>query len=464
MLSTIVLAACSVLGPQDAPTARGLVSQGRALLPAYAGDHRSFLTADQRSKVSAAGHLMSAALALEPGETYALWWKAHTDVLLGEDSINRGSPEVGESHYTAALSAFDRALGLDPSYAWAWYARGLAKQRLNRPIDGLADLNRCLVVCEEQIAAAQDDQARADPLFLRYKARQWRADLLMQVFRFDDAREEFRRFYAENGNNRWDLAFSIGETLQRERDFAGAVRNFEDLLGIEGMGGFDGAHAQLGYLQGLLGDLDAASKHLGDALGRERTPGLYLRAWMWILASETSAARAQTELRNFVTQAPSSTPPWDLQLGRLLISDVDENVAQDFIAQASAEEARRKAEGLELGDLMCEAWFYVGWKFDRQHQPTEASKAYRQALRFRPAAFKWEWAFARKFYGRLIAKPLPYVLPLGAERVQVHRAGESEPRSELPTQWLAADLVSYLYTGPDCKRRAVVDVVLHEAD
>ncbi len=99
MLATLLLPLFLLAPPQERPTATGLVDQARTFIPEYAGEHRSFLTAEQRTAVQTASHMLSGALTLEPENTYALWWKGHAQVLLGENSFNRGNRDAGRSEY-----------------------------------------------------------------------------------------------------------------------------------------------------------------------------------------------------------------------------------------------------------------------------------------------------------------------------------------------------------------------------
>ncbi len=185
--------------------------------------------------------------------------------MLGEDLRNRGNTGDARAHYASALAAYDRAIELDPGYYWAHYARAMAKNNLGRLWDAIRDYDEAVRVASEHISVAAGD-ADLDPRFVRFKARQWRADTRMRVLEFERAREEFRSFYADNGNNRWDLGYSMAETYQRQRDFAGAIRTYEELLTIEDYATFDSTYAQLGYLAGLLRDRQEATRRLEEAL------------------------------------------------------------------------------------------------------------------------------------------------------------------------------------------------------
>lgn len=484
-----VLLAGSLLVSQardGAPSAERLVEEARAFLPPYDGEHRAFLTAEQRTHVQAATDILSAAVTLTPESAFARWWKGHAEVLLGEDDRNRGNAEDAALHYSKALEGFDRALELQPDYYWGWYARAMAENALDRPFDALADLDRAVDVANAAIeAAGADDDASLDPRFVRYKARQWRADTCMRVLDFDRAREEFRAFYAENGNNRWDLGFSIAETYLRERDFAGAKATYQELLKNDDYATYDSPYAQLGYLAGLLGDRETATRRLDEALERELKPGLYLRMWLWILATDDRRAGALAELTDFVAHPPADLSPWDLELGRFVTG---EGTVDDFLEKARAEEQRRMSAAQPLDDLMCEAWFYAGlrWeeqaatiieKTDRERTLFEARNSYSRSLRFSPPAFKWEWAFARHrmtrlplggtYFPRFRLEGDDVVLSDGSggtlERVFVHHPGEAQSRRGVEAlrdaRLIDGDLVQWVLRKPD-GTRAVSRLVL----
>ncbi|MFT4647394.1 MAG: tetratricopeptide (TPR) repeat protein [Glaciecola sp.] len=410
MLATLLLPLALIALPQDRPTATELVDQARTYLPAYEGEHRAFLTAKQQPEVQAASHILSAALTLEPESTYALWWKGHAEVLLGEDRYNRDLREAGKANYQIAMRCFDQAVEKQPDYLWAWYARAMAHQRLLTPDLAIMDFEKCIGLASQTIKANADESAVSEARFIKYKARLWLADCRMRMFLFEEARKEYRAFYADNGNNPWDLGIKLAESYQRERDFVSAIATYESLLEVPQYAAFDGAYNSLGYLEGLLENPNKAAQRLNEALQRERRPTLYPRLWLWILAPDDQKAEALEQLNRFITHPPGDLSPWDLQLGRFMAGD---GTAQDFMAAANQEVERRKTEAVALDDLMCEAWFYSGLHLEQKGSKDEAVEAYKKALAFRPAAFKWEWAYARLRFALLVREPA--VHPSGTE-------------------------------------------------
>lgn len=382
------------------PSSTELVDQGRRLLPPYTGEHQDFLSADQRRGVEAAAHLMAAALALEPESTYALYWDCHSRKLLGEDSRSRGNLGQAEEEFQAALGSIDQALALEPESYWAWYSRGLALLRLERPFEAIEDLDRCVQVAAAAADSATDDASRQDPEYVRFKAREWGAEARMRVLLFEEAREEYRAFHAEYGANAWNLGFDLTQTYLRGRDFESARTTLEELLGVLNYSSFDRAYADLGYLAGLRGDSADATKRLEEALGRERVPSLYPRLWLVILGTDEVLPRARRGLQGFVDHPPREVPAWDLDLGRFALG---QHSAAEFMALAQLERERRRSEAVNLDNLMCEVHYYLGWQHELAGNNQRALDSYWRALEFEPERFKWEWAFARNGYVRMAA-------------------------------------------------------------
>jgi len=457
-VSPLLVATLLALAPapcsQERPDPALLVEQARALLPRYEGDAIEFLTAEQRREVEAADHLFQAGLALQGESPYALWWGGHARMLLAEDARNRGQLERAARFDAGALVLFDRAVVLDPTYHWAFYARAQARRSSGALFEALEDFGEAVRLAEAVLEEG-DGSSSQDALLVRFKARQWGADTRMGVFQFEQAREEFRTFYAENGNNPWDLAYSLAESYQRERDFAGARRIYEGVLEDEALRSFDSTYSQLAYLAGLVGDTGEALRRLDEAFERERMPSLYPRLWCWLLArgpawrERCEAARA--ELEQFLAAPPSSLSAWDATLGAFMLGRMEEEA---FVAAAREEHERRAREAVPLDGLGCEVAFYRGMRaeLDAVQRPLESAErlaealsAYEEALAFDPVAFKWEWAYARQGYGRVagrLGRSEVGRLRVGGEvldpgagfgPVRWHRPGEatSEPLSRL---------------------------------
>lgn len=389
LCSVLVTAAAAPVQKADRPDSAALVEQARLFVPQFEGDHKYFLTTEEERDVRAAANILEAAMALDAENTYALWWHGHCSVLLGENEKNRGRLDSARSQYESALASFAVTIEQDPSYYWARYSRAMAEANLGRFWDAIGDFDAAVEITDAAMAESDADQMAP---FVRFKARQWRADTRMRIFEFDTARTEFARFYADNGNNAWDLGYSIAETYLRESDLERARLAYEEIIANPEFVKFDSTYAELAYVAGLVGADELAVERIEKALELEFKPTLYPRLWLWILSAGETRAKAQADLAEFLQYPPDDLSAWDLTLGKFLIG---EGSTTDFLAQAQAEQARRMVEAVALDDLMCEVWFYIGIRSDRAGEDAEALDAYRQALAFRPAQHKWEWTYAR---------------------------------------------------------------------
>jgi len=403
------------------PSPDALFEQAMPYFPTYTGEHRPFLTDEQRRGVSAGANILAAVLELDPDHLRALWWTGHAHVLLAEDRRSRGDDDAAAGHDARSIAAFTRAIELDPSDPWAYYARGTALTHTARHWRAAADLQLAVELADERMRAP----GFADNLsWLRDKALAWRPEVLMRAHEFERAREELAAFHARFSSNSWPGLIARGESYLRERDFAGALETYDAVLGEYPED--HQAYALIGYVHGLLGDRERATHYLGEVVRREPTPGMYSRLWLALLATDERVAEAEADLRDFLANAPQSTSPWDLTLGRFAMGA---GTADEFLAAAHAEEARRAEQAVALDDLMCETWFYVGLHHEAAGEVTAALASYRNALLYQPHSFKWEWAFARLHYADLAAREGLAALPEPNPLAPVLRSSWHAPRS-----------------------------------
>jgi tetratricopeptide (TPR) repeat protein len=393
------------LPAQDAPSSPvELVDEARAFIPVYEGDHKAFLTKEEERNTLAAAHILEASLALDPVNAAALWWLGHCEVLLGENLRNRGAEPGALAHYESALGAYARSLVVDPSSYWAHYARGMAERNVDRLWDAIGDYDQAVERADLLIGQGAGVAGYDDARFVRFKARQWRADTRMRTLENETARVEYRAFYADNGDNQWDLGYSLAQTYMQERDYTGARETYEHILTFAEFATFDSTYYELAYLAGLRGERELAASLIEQGLEHELQLSLYPRLWLWILAPDEGRAAAEADLADFLEHPPGSVTAWDLQLGRYLLGD---GADEQFLEAARTERERRMQAAEDLGDLMCEVWFYVGLR--RELRATEedavriksAVEAHRNALAFRPRQHKWEWEYARAYFARL---------------------------------------------------------------
>ena len=397
----------ALLGPQEEPNAEELVQQAWTLVPEYTGDHRPFLSAEDRSRTAAGAHLFAAAAELAPQHVRALWSLGHARILLAEDSRNRGYEQEALEHYADAVEALSRAIELTPNDPWSLYARGAAHAAFGRHTLALDDLDRAVGLMDETLAGP-GDHGRVP--WLRFKALEWRGEVLMRAGRYEEARAQLEAFHAEYSNNDWPLLIALAESHERERDLVGARARYEEA--VEKFPNDHQALALLGYVAGLLGDRDEATRRLQQALEEELRPGMYTRLWLWILANDQARAAAEADLKGFLAHPPGDLTPWDVALGKFVTGEGD---VEGFLETARAEEARRMEAGEVLDELMCEVWYYVGLRLENESAGVEdaearaalrlrAFDAYRNALASTPVKWKWEWAFARLQLSELAAE------------------------------------------------------------
>lgn len=478
-----LLASLASLAPlQDSkPTAEDLVAQAWQLMPAYEGDHRAFLSAQLAGEVQAAAHLFEAALALEPEHLRGLWSLGHARVLLAENHRNRGERELAERHHARCLEALGRGLALQPEDPWAAYARGAAQTAFGNYDEALADLQLAIDSSSAAIdtaAAAGQDTSNSE--WLRFKAEEWRCESLTRAQLFDEAASALAEFHGLYSNNEFPGLMAAARMNSRARDFASVQASFErniELFAEDGQ-----SSENLAYVRGLLRDREGATRLLKHAISLERVPGFYTRLWLWILATEEEAEEARADLQLFVDNAPSSTTPWDLRLGRFLLG---EGSVPDFV-EAGRLEVERRIEADEVVDeLPCEVQFYAGvfWRrmaegiedFEaRRFAQQQAWEHFQKALEFRPIAWKWEWAFSRLAFADLSA-----VLEVGNEsgfelkgrqfeqgdlRVELRDArwcvaGSARPTSNPEHVPSAGDLLMGNWIDQEGRRRPIMRVV-----
>lgn len=399
----LVLALALPVCLQETPEAPDLVEQGWTLVPQYTGEHRWFLTEDEARATRAGVHLFAAAVELEPESTRALWSLAHANALLAEDARNRGEDERAETWSLAASEALDRSIELDASDPWAFYARGVELANTGRPDRAVSDLERAVANCE----AAED---RDDFAWLRFKCLEWRAEALMRGGRFEEARAALTSFHEEFSENAWPKHIALAENALRARELGAARAEYDAIL--EAFPDDHQAYALLGYLAGLLGDREEATRRLEQARQREGFADFYIRLWAHLLATAEAEQATRAELAGFLENPPANLSDWDATLGRFVLERGDVDA---FLARVAEERQARMAAGVSLDDLECEAWFYVGMRHElaaaeledeeaRRVSFDRAVRAYERALSFRPRAWKWEWAFARRRFANLCAE------------------------------------------------------------
>ncbi len=438
----LCLAPALVVAPAQAterPDAETLVAQAWLFLPAYDGEHRAFLSDELRTNTAVGAHLLEAAVELEPEHLRGLWSLGHARILLAEDARNRDLGDVARAHYVGAVSALSRSIDLFPTDPWACYARGAAHTAFGADNAALRDLDAAIENADALIANGDNSIS-----WLRFKALEWRAEVLMRLGEHERARAALRAFHSEFSNNNWPLYIALAESYERERDFAGARASYDDI--VAEFPTDHQAYGLLGYLEGLVDDRERATSRLLEAIENELEPDMYLRMWLFLLATDDALASAESDLRLFLENPPDSLSDWDRGLGLFTLG---EGTPAEFLERARAEVERRIAADEALDDLMCEASFYAGWREERGGNPRAALDAYRAALAFHPPKWKWEWAFARLAFARLaaeleLAAAPPFTidgdeLAWDGETARIEHATWHVPGTEQPVRELGRD-------------------------
>ena len=389
---------------ETAPDAETLIQQAWTFLPAYDFTPRPLLDDSSRARATAGAHLLRAALALSPEHVRGLWSLGYAESLLAEDRHTRGDRERATQHKREAEEALQRAMLLRPEDPWALYARGAVRGALGEHRRALGDLKRTRELCD-QLRARGDSSVD----YLRFKTLEQNAELLQRAGEFVQARAALESFHEEFSNNDWPLLIALAESHLRERSFPGAFDAYR--RAIEGYPSDHQAYALSGYLAGLVGDREEATRQLTTALEHELAPGMYTRLWLWILATEDAREGAREDLAGFLANPPSTLSAWDRTLGSFVLGSGE---ATEFLAAGRAEHARRLEAAEPLDDLLCEVWYYAGLRHEldaaeleadaREGRLRQALHAYGTALESSPARWKWEWAFARLAFARLAAE------------------------------------------------------------
>ena len=390
---------------QSAPAEVGRwVEEGWALLPEYRGAHRPFLTSAELPRARAALHLFQAATQLGPDHVRAQQSLGHARVLLAEDRRNRGLEAEGREHFEGGVDALLRAIELDGDDPWPHYALGVLRTTFGDHATALADLGRARERAQLRMADSGPDGPDA---WLRFKALEWQPEVHMRLGQHAAARDAMRAFHGEFSDNGWPLGIALAESWLRQREFSQARDSLEDLA--RRFPDDHQAYALLGYLEGLVDRRDVALERLREAIARELDPGLYPRLWLWILAPEAERDGPEADLRQYLEFPPATLSEWDRTLGRFLLG---EGTVEGFLERTEAEARRRMGAAEALDGLGCESWFYAGLRRDlaarrapagpgRETLQAAALQAYAKALEASPAAWKWEWAYARRNFADL---------------------------------------------------------------
>ena len=456
----LVLPALGVGRPaqESSETVQQLIETAKGLLPAYQGEHRSLLRAEDRRRVAAASYLFSAALELQPQQAHVLWWKAHADFLLAENALHREGSYAASPYLDSAHLALNQSLAIDADSYWAYYARGMVQLRQGWPDRALEDYRAAIALIDRLSTENRLGSQQQDAAFVQYKCRSWIPEALLAKESYDGARTAFREFFGHYGDNAWDLGFALLETHLQERQYTAALQHLEELLRTKDYADFPQIYESCAYIQGAVGQSRMALENLERCLERERDPSIYPRLWMLILQEGEPPGQIVAELAGFVANPPRSASTWDLAVGRLLLGGLQ---PADFESVLREERTRRLGAAEAVDSLDSEGMFYLGYALESRGQIHKALRAYEQAMDSVPQRFNWEWEYARIRYAHLTKQENLTLTGDGPPSIRgtkrFHRAGMAQSLAEVPAQWEPGDLILYRHLeGDERMRRARV--------
>ena len=148
---------------------------------------------------------------------------------------HRGTAKRNKGNYTDAVTDFDRAIQLEPDYAYAYICRGNAKRKLEQYFAAIADYDKAIRLKPDD-ATAYDNRGRAkhylgqsfvdiadydkairlepDDAFNAFTYFKW-GDSNYKLGRIGEAKQDYRTALklAEQSGNEW-LKANIEETMR----------------------------------------------------------------------------------------------------------------------------------------------------------------------------------------------------------------------------------------------------------
>jgi tetratricopeptide (TPR) repeat protein len=296
---------------------------------------------------------LTRAIELDPTLATAFNWRGHCLNLLG-------MPDQ-------ALADYDHAIALQPDYAWSHYARAMANHNLRR------------------YDAAIDGYTRAielDPTFV--KAWHWRGFTRKLVGDYAGSVADLRRGLEIQPDDPWAQS-ELAKAEQALGRFDECQAALERLVALDATNG--SAHAELGFLFAVRGDVARSIAELGKACDLKAPEETYARIWTWM--QRTDRAAADATLRAWLENARIDDP-WELQVAAFLLGEAtDEQLAE----RAAVETEGRVARGAPPDFLACEAAFYAGLRHELAGERDAAIGMYAKA-HAEPGPEAWEWSMA----------------------------------------------------------------------
>lgn len=361
----------------------------------YSESHTHLLSPDQRREISTLLKDIQEQGRWRNG-TSLNYWTGYFNFLIFEDDRNRDKP-----HEILAQGLYNAAVGYQNSIVdgqmleRSYFGLGMVRAAENHYTPALKLFQQAVRIANQTPELSPN---HADAVLTKFQATKWAAEMRARLFDWTNAMADFDAFYSKNGNNTYDQ-------IQQRVDLALMARDFDraklEMIALRNAYPEHApTHAAIGYLQTLLGLTADAEQHYTQAIQREKIPTLYPRLWQWI---GTPADQREQQIRSLNLEILSqpdtflkAMSSWDTRLLGFMLG-VGGTPEEDKLWVASASEARRRGENLELNnDLTLETWVYIGLKRASLGQRDAALNAFEQALREpRPERFKWEFELAR---------------------------------------------------------------------
>jgi tetratricopeptide (TPR) repeat protein len=266
-----------------------------------------------------------------------------------------------------ALKDYDRAIELEPGYAWSHYARGMANHNMGRYDAAIAGYTRAIEL---------------DPTMV--KAWHWRGFTRKLVGDYAGSASDLEKGLELQPDDPWALS-ELAKAQQAQGRFDLCQAALAHIVALDPYNG--SAHAQLGFLAAVNGDRARSIAELENAWTMKAPEEAYARIWIWMQRDDR--ANADDELRTWF-DGSRIDDPWELLLAAFLLGEGDD---AGLAAKAQYETAGRVARGAPKDFLACEAAFYAGLREEMRGR-TDAARALYARARAENAPEAWEWSMA----------------------------------------------------------------------
>jgi tetratricopeptide (TPR) repeat protein len=281
----------------------------------------------------------------------------------------RGYEMQKAGNLTGALTEYDRAIALDPSYYQAYDNRGLVKATLGQIDAAIADYDRAIAlhpteekaffgrgrarVFQRDPAAALADFDRALQLNpkdgMAYGAR---SETKVTLGDLDGAKADAERAVTlQPSATTWNARSWV---KRADGDLAGALADLNQAIDIAPK--FARSYVSRGHVEFMLGQWGDALADLRHFCELTHPPAQdYPRFYIWLTRAHLGETEAATsELASFWNQRKVTKPDaWTSTIAEFLLGQISED--QLLVAAKSPDAKKQRCQ-------MCEAWYYSAEK------------------------------------------------------------------------------------------------------